>query len=312
MTREVKIIEAASENGAGRRGSSLGPSAVFLQAREQNLRFFEKRDWQMVEHFNDDITPGYRNPFAKNIESVVKSQENLCSAVENCLSDGYFPLILSGDHSNAIGGVSGVKNHYSDEKLGVIWIDAHMDLHSPYTTPSGNLHGMALNALLDLDNIESKRNDVSKGSLELWERLKKLGSHEISPKVMPQHVVFLGPRDFEKEEKHLVEKNGILHYGPAQIRELGIEEVLAETLKKLEACDVLYISFDVDCLDTSISHGTGTPVDGGLKMTQAEYLVNALFHHPKVKAFEITEINPLLDVENLMAKCVVKLLDNVL
>lgn len=311
--KEVKIIEAASENGAGKRGASLGPAAVFLSARQAKNSMFEKRPWLEVQHFNDEFTSLEQvTPWAKNIESIIKSQENLAKAVETVLNEDYFPLILSGDHSNAIGTVSGLKNYYPQENIGVIWVDAHYDLHSPYTSPSGNVHGMALNALLDKDNLENKARTVAQDTENFWEQLKRVGDHKICPKIQPQHIVFIGARDFEEQEIALVEKYKIKCFTPEYIKKNGIDSVLQETLDYLSACEVLYVSFDVDSQDTTISLGTGTPVEDGLLLNEADKVFSTFFPHPKVKAFEITEINPLLDAENKMAATVVHLLDKVL
>jgi len=312
MSKEIKIIEAASENGAGKRGASLGPKAVLLEAREQNSSIFNHRLWEEVPNGNQNISPKYNTPHARNIENLVLSLEEVAKKVEITLRDDYFPLVISGDHSNAIGTVSGIKNYFTDEKIGVIWVDAHLDLHSPYTTPSGNMHGMSLNALLDKDNLEFKRNQPAQLTEDLWEKIKRLGSHGICPKLQPDHIVFIGTRDFEKEEIALVEKYSMKVFDPDHVRDMGIELVIEETLKHLEHCDYLYVSFDVDSQDTTISEGTGTPVDGGLLYPEAETVFKTLFHHPKVVCFEISEINPLLDTENRMAKSVLKLLSKVI
>ncbi|MBL7812527.1 MAG: arginase [Bacteroidetes bacterium] len=312
MAREIKILEAASENGAGKRGASLGPRAVFLQAREDKCDIFKDRIWETIPNLVLNLQPEFNTPYAKNIENLLPALAEVANHVEATLQDDYFPLILSGDHSNAIGSVSGIRNFFHDEKVGVIWIDAHYDLHSPFTTPSGNIHGMALNALLDKDNLENKINQPAQLTEDYWEKLKKLGNRGICPKIMPDDIVFIGVRDFEKQEAALVEKYGIKTFHPQDIRNLGIAQVLADALEHLSACDHLYISFDVDSQDTSVSMGTGTPVPDGLLPPEAEMVFTTLFHHPKVVAFEITEINPLLDTQNRMAKSVVKLLSCVL
>lgn len=312
MTKEIKIIEATGENGAGTRGASLGPSAVYLEARKQQLSIFSNRLWETVTDYNDEFTPDHTTPYARNIKSVLKSVDEVASKVESTLRDDYFPLILSGDHSNAIGSVSGIKNYFTDEKIGVIWVDAHLDLHSPFTTPSGNIHGMALNALLDKDNLEYKRNQPAQVTEDLWEELKRVGKHRICPKIAADQIVFIGTRDFEEEENALVQKYGIKVFSPDDIAEQGINAVLQQTLEYLSACDYIYVSYDVDSQDTTISTGTGTPVAGGLTLTEAESVFKTLFHHPKVVAWEISEINPLLDDNNKMAQCVVHLLSLVL
>ena len=312
MPKEVKIIESASENGAGKRGASLGPAAIFLEARQQNLDIFDNRGWVISQDFNDEFYPEHHTPYARNIQSILKAFRQSGETIEAVLRDDYFPLIFSGDHSNAIGTISGVKNFYNTDRLGVIWVDAHLDLHSPYTTPSGNMHGMALNPLLNKDNLENARNQPAQLTEDLWNELKTLGSHKICPKISPADIVYIGIRDFEKEEWSLIEKYGIRVYTPEEVNKKGVNKVLDEVLAYLSGCEHIYTSFDVDSMDTSISRGTGTPVDGGLTMEQADAIFKTLFHHEKVRAFEITEVNPLLDCNNEMARTVVNLLKGVL
>lgn len=312
MPKEVKIIEAASENGAGKRGASLGPAAIFLEAREKQLDIFDSRGWIISQDYNDEFYPEHHTPYARNIQSIVKAFSHSCQIVEDVLRDDYFPLIFSGDHSNAIGTISGTRNYFNTDRLGVIWVDAHLDLHSPYTTPSGNMHGMALNPLLNKDNLENRRNKPAQMTEDLWNELKKLGSHGICPKISPEDVVFIGIRDYEKEEWSLIEKYGMKVITPEEVRKSGIDHCLQQALQHLNPCDNIYTSFDVDSMDTSISRGTGTPVDGGLSFSDAREIFRTLFHHEKVCAFEITEVNPLLDNQNMMARTVVELLKEVL
>lgn len=312
MREKIRIIEACSENGAGLRGASLGPKAVMLEALQQNINLFKKYDWIELDTCNSQFSNSDKNPYAKNIVNIKQSLGIVCNEVENTLASNLFPLILSGDHSNAIGSISGVKNHFHDKEVGVIWVDAHLDLHSPFTTPSGNMHGMALNALINDDNTECKIHDPSQEILQDWKHIKELGSKRISPKINAANLVFIGTRDFEEEEQHLVEKYSMKVFDPDEIREYGIIQVIEQSLKLLDHCDVIYVSFDVDSQDTTISTGTGTPVEGGLFMPEAEEVFNRLFHHPKVVAFEISEINPMLDRDNSMAKAVVHLLSGVI
>jgi arginase len=310
--RKMHVLEAASENGAGKRGASLGPAAVILEAAEQCSEIFRGLPWTPVpdlNHLYDCRTP---NRHAKNIENLSESLEWLCDAVQKVLDAGEFPLIISGDHSNAIGAYSGVRNHYHNERIGIIWVDAHYDLHSPFTTPSGNVHGMALNALIADDNLDCQRNEPSVETIGYWEKLKRLGHHQITPKLLPSDLAFVGVRDAEDEECHLVNKYGIFDMEPEEVDQYGIDQVIDMALDQLKDCDRIYVSFDVDSQDTSISMGTGTPVPEGLDYPQAVRIFERLFHHPKVCAFEITEINPMLDKDNSMAKIVMKLLSAVL
>lgn len=311
MTRQIEIIKAASEIGAGKSGAGNGPDRL-LHTLQNEWPAAVQFPVFAVNHFNNRIPPQSQYRFAKRIDILEPAMENLAEAVEHSMASNHFPVILSGDHSNAIGSISGFKNCIGNDEIGVIWIDAHFDLHSPFTTPSGNIHGMALNALLADDNRESGHNEPDSDTLYFWEKLKHLGSKDITPKVSPENVVFIGVRDFETEEKQLAEKLGLKVFAMDEVREIGIEAVLDQTLEQLSRCKCIYVSFDVDSLDTSISKATGTPVDGGLFLGEAEAIFKRLFHHPKVAAFEITEINPDLEEGNRMAESVVHCLKTVL
>ena len=185
-------------------------------------------------------------------------------------------------------------------KLGVIWIDAHADLHTPFTTPSGNMHGMPLAAVIGEDNQESKTHEVDEKTVKMWNELKGIG--KIMPKVLPEDIVFISLRDYEKEEKALIEKYGMKVITTGELRRIGAENVSRKVLRYLSDCTDIYVSFDVDSLDASISKGTGTPVSNGLKEREAEDLISKFMQNRKVCCFEITEVNPTLDKENLMAE----------
>ena len=249
---------------------------------------------------------------AKYIADLAVVNENICFDVEATLAEGKFPIIVSGDHSNAVGSIAGVKNHFHDKKVGVIWIDAHADLHTPFTTPSGNLHGMPVAVSLGLDNLERSRNQIDEDLIPHWEKLKRIGSRELTPKIDPADMVFIALRDFEIQEYFLIHDYNMKTFQPFDIKSLGIEDVIKLTIDYLKDCDVIYISFDVDSLDTTISVGTGTPVYNGLQVSEAKELLAAFMRLPQTKALEITEINPLLDNNNKMAKVVLDILDVVL
>ena len=185
-------------------------------------------------------------------------------------------------------------------KLGLIWIDAHADLHTPYTTPTGNIHGMPLAASIAEDNIECKVHDLDDQTAKQWEQMKNMG--KISQKVLPEDVVFISLRDYEKEEKHLIDKHGMKVITTSEVRRTGAENVCRKALRHLSDCTDIYISFDVDSLDSSISKGTGTPVSNGLREREVEDLISKFMQNRKICCFEITEVNPTLDKENLMAE----------
>jgi len=296
----VRIIEVRSELGAGTRGASLGPDAIRIAALDFRSDYFKRYPVAEVKHENHMLYEPPASPYAKRISGVIETCERVAHEVKKAIKGGAFPIVISGDHSASIGTITGLKQAFPDKRLGVIWIDAHADLHSPYTTPSGNVHGMPLAALLGFDNLDRKRNNLDQVTKEHWEKLKNLGG--MNPKIEADDLVFLTLRDYEAEEGDLVVKNGIAVYTTNQIRKQGVEYVCRRVLADLDRCDHLYISFDVDSLDPSVSKGTGTTAKGGLLEREMANLILGLFRQEKVVCFEITEVNPTLDNENTMAE----------
>jgi arginase len=230
----------------------------------------------------------------------------ISAVVAETLDDGQFPFVLSGDHSNAGGTIAGIKQAFPLARLGVVWIDAHADMHSPYTSPSGNMHGMPLATALGEDNLECKINDPSPVTRDSWIKLK---GHQ--QRVRPEDIAFIGLRSTEQPEDYLIEKYGMAVYRVAKVRELGIARVVAQVLEQLKDCDMVYVSFDVDSMDPSISVGTGTPVPGGFDESEAKQLLELFADAPPVRCMEFTEINPLLDKGgNAMGTTAFRLLQN--
>lgn len=298
--RNIKIIEVRSEIGAGTRGASLGVDALKVAALDFMSSFFVNFPSENIETENNLLYEPVASPYAKRIQGVSKIYERVSDSVEQTLKSGLFPVVLAGDHSSAGGTIAGIKKANPDKKLGVVWIDAHADLHTPYTTPSGNMHGMPLATALNTDNLDCKVHNPDPKTIEQWEYLKNIG--DIAPKILPEDIVFIGLRDYEKEEEHIIKKNGIKVIPVQEVRKKGVESVVRATLQHLNQCDHIYISFDVDSLDSSISRGTGTPVSNGLKEKEAEDLLATFMQNHKICCFEVTEVNPTLDKENLMAE----------
>ncbi len=298
--KNIKLIEVASEIGAGTRGASLGVDAVKIAALDFMSNFFVHFPSEKVETENNLLFEPIQSPYAKRIQGVLTMYERVSKAVCDSMKNNFFPVILSGDHSNAGGTIAGIKMAKPKSKLGVIWIDAHADLHTPYTTPSGNMHGMPLATAIAEDNEENKVHDLDEKTAKLWNQLKAIG--KINQKVLPEDIVFISLRDFEKEEKSLIEKYGMKVITTSEVRRNGAENVSRKVLRYLSDCTDIYVSFDVDSLDSSISKGTGTPVSNGLREREAEDLISKFMQNRKVCCFEITEVNPTLDKENLMAE----------
>jgi arginase len=298
--KNIKLIEVPSEIGAGTRGASLGIDAIKIAALDFMSNFFVHFPSEKVEVENKLLFEPIQSPFAKRIQGVITVAERIAKSVNESIRANFFPVVISGDHSNAAGTIAGIKMAKPKSKLGVIWIDAHADLHTPYTTPSGNMHGMPLAVSIAEDNKENKVHDVDEKTVKLWEQLKNLG--KAAPKVLPEDVVYISLRDFEKEEKEIIEKHGIKVITTGEVRRNGVENVSRKVLRYLSDCTDIYVSFDVDSLDSSISRGTGTPVSNGLREREAEDLISKFMQNRKICCFEITEVNPTLDKENLMAE----------
>ena len=298
--KNIKLIEVPSEIGAGTRGASLGVDAIKIAALDFMSNFFVHFPSEKIETENNLLFEPIQSPYAKRINGVLIMYERVAKAVKETIQGNFFPVVLSGDHSIAGGTIAGIKAAKPKSRLGVIWIDAHADLHTPYTTPSGNMHGMPLTASIAEDNEESKVHEPDEKTKQQWEQLKQFG--KISPKILPEDIVFISLRDSEKEEKHLIEKYEMKVITTAELRRKGPENVVRAALRYLSECTDIYVSFDVDCLDSSITKGTGTPVTNGLKEREAEDLVSKFMQNRKICCFEITEVNPTLDKENLMAE----------
>lgn len=298
--KNIKIIEVPSEIGAGTRGASLGVEAIKIAGLDFMSNFFVHFPTEKIETENNLLFEAIQSPYAKRIHGVVKMYERISKSVHDTLKNNFFPVILSGDHSNAGGTITGIKMAKPKSKLGVIWIDAHADLHTPYTTPSGNMHGMPVASAIGEDNLDCKIHEIDDNTKKLWNQLKFNGKN--TPKVLAEDVVFISLRDYEKEEKHIIEKHGIKVITTSEVRRNGAENISRKVLRYLSDCTDIYVSFDVDSLDSSISKGTGTPVSNGLREREAEDLISKFMQNRKVCCFEITEVNPTLDKENLMAE----------
>ncbi|HUS03735.1 MAG TPA: arginase [Chitinophagaceae bacterium] len=298
--KNIKLIEVPSEIGAGTRGASLGIDAIKIAALDFMSNFFVHFPSEKIETENNLLFEPIQSPYAKRINGVVTLCERVSKAIADSIKNHFFPVVISGDHSVSTGIIAGIKAAKPKSKLGVIWIDAHADMHTPYTTPSGNMHGMPLAAALAEDNIDCKVHELDEKTKKLWDHLKNLGKP--NSKILPEDVVFISLRDYEREERYLIEKYEMKIITTNEIRRKGAENVVRSVTRYLSDCTDIYVTFDVDCLDSSISKGTGTPVSNGLKEREAEDLVSKFMQNRKVCCFEITEVNPTLDKENLMAE----------
>jgi arginase len=305
MSNKVEIIINNSELTAGTRGASLGPFAIMTAARKLGSEFFSKYQQTRLKDYNHLLdTPSYYRK-AKNIEGL----KEVYLELQQAMSVGSEKkIVLAGDHGSAAGTILGLKTRYPNTKVGVVWIDAHADIHTPYTTPSGNMHGMPLAVAMGVDNLENKHNAIPDDLIAKWDELKALyqGDH-----LQEDELIYIGVRDTEEEEDAIIESK--------KLRNITVGELRANRNweKELEAfcdrMDYIYVSFDVDSMDPSeVSHGTGTPVPNGLHVKEAEELLLRFAHHPKTKCIEFVEVNPCLDEKiNTMAEVTFGFLEKV-
>ena len=309
--KTIKLIKNRSDIGAGTRGSDMGIDAIEIAAINCEDDFFNCYEHEDIETANETIYNKVFNSFAKRIGNVLEVCKRLSRSINANLKKNYFPIVLSGDHSSALGTISGIKSAFPEKRLGVVWIDAHADLHSPYTSPSGNIHGMPLSAALNDDNLEFQINEVVGDTNNYWNEMKNIGID--GPKVSHRDIVYFGVRDTEEPEEKAMEKNEMRNYTVPEMRYRGMQKCLSEAVERLEECDHIYISFDVDSMDCDlISTGTGTPVPKGFDPDEVIAIINAFLETGKVVCFEIVEVNPTLDFKgNKMAETAFYVLQNI-
>lgn len=299
-----QIIEIKSDVGAGIKGAKKGVDIlenVFLKLNKHLEKIVVKST--ILGEISNDL------PYAKGIGQILEVCNKSAIVVKESIKSGNQPIILLGDHSSSIGTISGVCAAYPGKKVGVIWIDAHTDIHSPYTTPSGNMHGMPLAALLNEDNKEKAVNALDKETIDKWESLKLIAS--ICPKIASDQLVFVGVRSFEEPEAFLLKKKNIKNFTVEECLKNDASLISKECLDLLRHCEWIHISFDIDSLDAKLVPGTGTPVANGLSKEFILKLLKVLLNNPKISSFEITELNPELDQNNKTTQIVSEILTSV-
>ena len=304
----VGLVEVDCDLGAGKPGAGAGiellKSAV---QRQQELRRLSERLIQEIEAQQrpsaraSDISSGSTTPHARHIETIAQVMADAADLVAHTLRQGRFPIVLAGDHSTAAATIAGIRRAHPDERLGVIWIDAHADIHSPFTTPSGNMHGMPLAIAAAHDNLVEAINDPDAITRQLWRQLQELGGSQ-KPAIALGDLIYIAVRDTEPAEDVTLASHSIPVISTDQVRREGPDAVARRCLEHLADVDRIYVSFDVDALDSTICKGTGTPVPGGLWADEAEAILRQLLADPRVCCWEICEINPHLDTLNTLAE----------
>jgi arginase len=287
MPQKIRIIGVPMDLGASRRGVDMGPSALRvagLQARIKQLGH-QVEDIGNISVKQPEEMP-YGEKRAKYIEEIADACKDLGTAVQKSLEDGYMPLVLGGDHSIAVGSVSGVGAHFRKERksIGCIWLDAHSDMNTPETSPSGNVHGMPLSALMGY------------GTEELYDLFG------YKPKVEPQNVALVGVRDLDSHEKKFIKKLGVKAFTMREIDERGMREVMFDALKyAMDDTDGIVVSLDMDFVDPGDAPGVGTPVRGGVTYREAHLAMEMIADSETMVSMEVVEINPVIDEHNRTA-----------
>lgn len=312
MSRDIVLLVNRSEITAGTRGASLGPEAIMTAARKSGKFVFGNHPIEEIKDVNYLLDKPTDYKFAKRIDGLLSVYNALNEKVSSLLLNNKFPLILAADHGSAGGTIAGIKSAFPTKRLGIVWIDAHADIHTPYTTPSGNMHGMPLATVLNEDNLPCKLNDLSEETIQYWEKLKHVGG--IAPKAIAEDIVYVAVRDTEDQESQIMNRLEIKNYQVDEVRTKGVSTIMNDIENKLSDCDLIYVSFDVDSMDPDLtSHGTGTPVKNGISPEEANEILTFFAKNEKTVCMEFVEVNPCLDEKvNKMAEVTMVLVESVL
>src|SRR5579884_58391 len=293
MPQKIRIIGVPMDLGASRRGVDMAPSAMRvagLQARIRQLGFAVEDYGNVPVRQAEEQHYGDRR--AKYLKEIAETCRGLAAIVEQSVNEGYLPLVLGGDHSLAVGSVGGVAAawHRQGKRIGCLWLDAHGDMNTPETTPSGNVHGMPLAAL------------IGHGPPELTELVG------FRPIVEPRHVALVGVRNLDSKEQRLIKQSGVHVFTMRDIDERGMREVMTEALRFVtDDTAGVAVSLDTDFVDPSEAPGVGTAVRGGVTYREAHLAMEMIADSRAMLSLEIVEINPVIDLHNKTAMLGVEL-----
>lgn len=291
MNKNISIVGVPLDLGADRRGVDMGPSAiryagVVARLEQMGLNIQDRGDISVTRPHRFTETENH-----KYLDEVVEANTKLAEVVSEIMQEGRFPLVLGGDHSIALGTVAGVARH--KKNLGVIWFDAHGDLNTGETSPSGNIHGMPLAASLGFGH----------------ERLVNIGG--FAPKLQPENVVIIGARDLDRGERELIKRIGLKVFTMHEIDKLGMARVMEEAIAHVsKQTDGVHLSLDLDGLDPHDAPGVGTPVIGGISYREGHLALEMLAEADVLCSAEFVEVNPILDRENATARVAVALMSS--
>lgn len=292
--KKVSIIGVPMDLGQIRRGVDMGPSAMRYAGLIENIQSigYEAKDYGDI-NINRPASNETEEGQLRNLDKVIKVSEELCKRIEEIEAEHSFPLVLGGDHSISIGSIAGLAKSYKN--LGVIWYDAHADLNTAETSPSGNIHGMPLSVNLGIGH----------------EGLINISGY--CPKIKPENIVIIGARSIDDGEKDLIREKGIKVFTMHEIDRLGMTKVIEETIDYLsKRTDGVHLSLDLDAIDPLDAPGVGTPVIGGVSYRESHLALEMLFEAGIITSAEFVEINPILDDKNRTADVAVALITSLL
>jgi arginase len=293
MPQKIAILGVPLDLGAGRRGVDMGPSAMRaagLNARLASLGY-DVSDLGNIE-VEQQESSRIGDEKARYLKPIAATCRALAGRVERAMRQGRFPIVLGGDHSVAVGTVNGAAAHYRrrGQRIGVIWIDAHTDMNTPETSPSGNVHGMPLACL------------VGAGPRELTHL------YGAAPVLDPHNVALVGIRDVDLDERPAVRESGVAVFTMRDIDERGMRAVMRDAIMTASRGAIgIHLSLDMDAIDPGEAPGVGTPVRGGLSYREAHLAMEMLCDSRLLRSMEVVEVNPILDVANRTAQLAVEL-----
>lgn len=290
----ISVIGVPIDFGQMRRGVDMGPSAIRYAGAIERLQSIGHDVKDVGDVYVPNIADLEVHPKLRNLGAVVEGCTQLSELVKTAIDEKSFPLILGGDHSIAIGTLAGLAHHYKN--LGVIWYDAHADMNTAETSPSGNIHGMPLAVAMGLGH----------------EKLTSIGGE--GPKVDPRNIVIIGARSVDAGERQLIKEKGIKVYSMHEIDRLGMTAVMNDALLYLRnrQVDGLHLSLDLDGLDPIHTPGVGTPVPGGITYRESHLAMEMIQESNLLTSAEFVEVNPVLDTKNSTANVAVELMGSLL
>jgi arginase len=292
--RTIHIIGVPMDLGAGRRGVDMGPAAIRVAGLGAKVTELGYRVHDCGNIFVEQVERlADADAHARYLDEIAAASVRLAEKTRKILDDGGTPVVLGGDHSIAIGSVSGVASHFRDrgEKIGIVWLDAHADMNTPETTNSGNVHGMPLACLM------------GRGPHQLTEIFGFV------PKVDPSNVALIGIRDIDAGERALIRELGVRAFTAREMDERGMNAIMDEALEIASRGTVGYhVTLDVDFIDPRFAPGVGTPVPGGATYRESHLAMERVADHGKLVSLEYAELNPVYDVRNQSAEVGVELL----